>query len=55
MREQFAHDFGSLTKVIGMISGPVILASIRREAMRLKNGFTVEPSTFIERRNWSGI
>lgn len=55
LREQFAHDFGSLTKVIGMISGPVILASIRREAMRLKNGFTVEPSTFIERRNWSGI
>ncbi|MGM9998741.1 MAG: B12-binding domain-containing radical SAM protein [Candidatus Bruticola sp.] len=55
LRQQFSCDFGSLTKMVGMLSGPAILASIRREAMRLKNGFTVEPGTFIERRNWAGL
>ncbi|MCR4784079.1 MAG: cobalamin-dependent protein [bacterium] len=55
LREQFAHDFGTLTKAVGMLTGPVILASIRREAMRLKNGFTVEPKTFTERYNWAGL
>ena len=55
LRQQLSREFGSWAKWLGMVSGPLLLASIQREAKRLKNGFTVEPPTFVERRNWAGI
>lgn len=55
LRGQFEKDFGFMNKALGMVIGPILLASIRREAVRLKNGFTVEPKTFVERRNWAQI
>jgi hypothetical protein len=33
--------------------GPVMLWSARREERRLANGHTYEPTTIIERRNWT--
>lgn len=53
LREQFASSFGLFSRAFGAVSGPVILASIRRETERLKNGFAIEPRTFVDRRNWA--
>ena len=52
LREQFGAEFGPWHRFVASLSGPVILASLRREAERLRKGLCLEPSTFVERRNW---
>jgi hypothetical protein len=38
---------------LGRALGPVMLWTARREERRLANGQTYEPTTIIERRNWT--
>ena len=52
LREEFAAHLGLKNRLLASVTGPIILASIRREAERLKRGFHVEPKTFIDRKNW---
>jgi len=41
------------TRVSTPVVGRVILQKIRGEARRLEQGVTIEPRTFVERRNWA--
>ena len=54
LRTQVNEELGPLQRLLGSLSGPVILGSLRREAERLRQGFHWEPGTFVERRNWLG-
>jgi hypothetical protein len=52
LRRDVENEFGSLTKLAGRFAGPVMLWLAKREEKRLAEGFTYEPPTIIERRNW---
>jgi hypothetical protein len=54
LRRDVEKEFGTLTKLAGRLAGPVVLWLTKREERRLANGFTYEPPTIIERRNWLG-
>jgi radical SAM superfamily enzyme YgiQ (UPF0313 family) len=53
LREEVGREFGLFSRVLGRALGPVMLWSARREERRLANGQTYEPTTIIERRNWT--
>ncbi|MBI3927796.1 MAG: cobalamin B12-binding domain-containing protein [Armatimonadetes bacterium] len=53
LRKQLGQEFGLLNRVLASLSGPLILASLKREARRLSEGLRLEPPTFLERRNWA--
>jgi radical SAM superfamily enzyme YgiQ (UPF0313 family) len=53
LRKEVGREFGLLSRVVARALGPVLLWSTRREEKRLAAGQTYEPSTIIERRNWS--
>ena len=52
LRYEIGREFGLASRALSRILGPAILWSARREARRLAAGFTYEPDTIIERRNW---
>jgi hypothetical protein len=52
LRREIGREFGLMTRLISRAAGPAILWSARREARRLAEGYTYEPPTIIERRNW---
>jgi len=52
LRKDMEHEFGSLTRWIDRVAGPVLLWSARRDARKHPRGKTIEPMTFFERRNW---
>jgi radical SAM superfamily enzyme YgiQ (UPF0313 family) len=52
LRQDLGREFGLMSKVISRALGPMLLWSARREERRLAQGFTYEPRTIIERRNW---
>ena len=52
LRRDIQGEFGVAAKLAGWLIGPFLLWSARREEKRLANGFTYEPPTFVERRNW---
>jgi hypothetical protein len=54
LRREVESEFGALTKLAGRLAGPVVLWLTKREERRLAQGFTYEPPTIIERRNWVG-
>ena len=54
LRRELEAEFGSFTRWITRIGGPIMLWSTRREERRLAQGKVYEPPTFIERNNWAG-
>jgi radical SAM superfamily enzyme YgiQ (UPF0313 family) len=53
LRRQIGREFGVLSQASAKLLGPVLLWASRREERRLREGWTYEPATVIERRNWS--
>ncbi len=52
LRKEIHREFGLVSRVAAAVAGPILLWSSKREAKRLAAGFTYEPPTFRERRNW---
>jgi hypothetical protein len=52
LRREIQREFGILTRCCAHFAGPILLWTSRWEAARLKTGFSYEPSTFVERKNW---
>jgi hypothetical protein len=53
LRREIEHEFGSATRLVRAITGPLLLWSSKREDRQLARGKTYEPKTFIDRRNWA--
>jgi len=53
LRLEVEREFGLFSRLLGRALGPVMLRSARREERRLAGGWTYEPRTIIERRNWT--
>jgi hypothetical protein len=53
LRKEVGHEFGMLSRLVTRALGPVMLWATRREERRLAEGYTYEPRTIIERRNWT--
>ncbi len=54
LRKDIEREFGSATRLVRAIAGPILLWTSRREDRQLAAGKTYEPPTFIDRRNWVG-
>jgi radical SAM superfamily enzyme YgiQ (UPF0313 family) len=52
LRKELGREFGFVSRAAARLLGPVLLWTSLREEKRLANGFTYEPETIIERRNW---
>lgn len=52
LRDRLNNDFGTMRKIFSKAAGPFILGCLKREALRLRNGYTIEPQVFYEKRNW---
>jgi len=52
LRRSLVDEFGLRARVASAIVGPMLWWTSRREAKRLARGWTYEPETFLERRNW---
>ena len=53
LRGEIQREFGLLTRLFANLVGPVLLWTSRREARRLAQRKSIEPQTFVERRNWA--
>lgn len=53
LRRELENEFGSFTRWVTRIAGPIMLWSTRREERRLAQGHVYEPPMFIERHNWA--
>jgi hypothetical protein len=53
LRSDIIKEFGQKAAVIGHLGGRIVERTIRREEKRLNEGWTYEPPTFLERKNWS--
>jgi Radical SAM superfamily/B12 binding domain len=53
LRREIEHEFGSATRLLRTITGPILLWTSKREDRQLARGKTYEPKTFIDRRNWA--
>ena len=53
LRRELEAEFGSFTRWVSRIAGPIMLWSTRREERKLAQGKVYEPPTFLERRNWA--
>ena len=52
LRLDIHRELGVVSSIVGRLAGPVALWTSRREARRYPDGRTLEPRSFIERRNW---
>jgi radical SAM superfamily enzyme YgiQ (UPF0313 family) len=52
LRIELAREFGALSGLAARLLGPALLWTSKREERRLAAGWTYEPNTIIERRNW---
>jgi radical SAM superfamily enzyme YgiQ (UPF0313 family) len=52
LRQEVGREFGLVSRIVSRALGPVLLWSARKEERRLAAGFTYEPATIVERRNW---
>jgi hypothetical protein len=52
LRLEVAREFGLVSRLTARLLGPALLWSSKREEKRLAQGWTYEPETIIERRNW---
>ena len=53
LRHEIEEEFGTRTRCLRAVMGPILLWSSKREERRLARGKTYEPPTFVERRNWA--
>ncbi len=53
LRGEIQREFGLLTRLFANLVGPILLWTSRREARRLAQRKSIEPQTFVERRNWA--
>ena len=53
LRLGILKEFGLKAALIGQIGGRVVEKTIRREERKLQEGWTYEPPTFLERKNWN--
>jgi len=53
LRREIEREFGGLGRIATYLAGPILAWTARREEKRLARGFTYEPRTIIERRNWA--
>jgi uncharacterized Tic20 family protein len=54
LRRDIENEFGSFSKWISRLVGPMLLWTTKREQRRLVRGYSYEPPVIIERRNWAG-
>jgi hypothetical protein len=52
LRQEIGKEFGAVARVASALAGPVLLWTSRLEERRLARGYTYEPLTVLERRNW---
>ena len=52
LRREVEHEFGTATRLLRTVVGPILLWASKREDRRLARGKTYEPQTFVDRRNW---
>jgi radical SAM superfamily enzyme YgiQ (UPF0313 family) len=52
VRNDIQHEFRLKARILSAFSGSFIRFRIWREERRLQRGWTYEPPTFVERRNW---
>jgi radical SAM superfamily enzyme YgiQ (UPF0313 family) len=52
LRREIECAFGTFTRMVRIVVGPILLWTSKREDKRLADGVTYEPETFVERRNW---
>jgi uncharacterized Tic20 family protein len=55
LRLEVQRELAGLSPLIQNLVGPVLLWTSRREARRFPQGRTLEPRTFVERRNWPDL
>jgi len=53
LRREIEKEFGTMSRAASLLAGPVLLWTSRMEERRLARGYTYEPRTVIERRNWA--
>ncbi len=54
LRHEIEQEFGTATRLVRAVVGPVLLWTSKREDKQLARGKTYEPKTFVDRRNWVG-
>jgi radical SAM superfamily enzyme YgiQ (UPF0313 family) len=52
LRREIEGEFGTATRLLCTVVGPLLLWTSKREDKRLARGKTYEPKTFVDRRNW---
>jgi radical SAM superfamily enzyme YgiQ (UPF0313 family) len=52
LRRDMESMFGTPTRLLRMLLGPILVWTSKREDRRLADGVTYEPETFVERHNW---
>jgi len=55
LRGELVAEFGIACRLATALVGPLLLWTSRREEKRLTRGWTYEPETFVERRNWAVV
>jgi len=55
LRREIEDEFGTATRLLRAVAGPLLLWTSKREDKRLAKGKTYEPKTFVDRRNWVGV
>jgi radical SAM superfamily enzyme YgiQ (UPF0313 family) len=53
LRQEIKQEFGMPNHFLNMLLGRFLLTMIRQEERRLSKGMTLEPRTFVDRKNWS--
>jgi radical SAM superfamily enzyme YgiQ (UPF0313 family) len=52
LRSDVSREFGIKSRIAAPLAGPVVYQMIRREEKRLASGWTYQPPSFVETRNW---
>ncbi len=52
LRADLVTEFGLRSLLAGPVAGPVVHRLIQREEKRLASGWTYQPPSFVEKRNW---
>jgi radical SAM superfamily enzyme YgiQ (UPF0313 family) len=53
LRSEVEGEFGAVARLAARVAGPALSWTTQREERRLAAGWTYEPPTIVERRNWA--
>jgi len=53
LRREIEHEFGTATRLVRSVAGPILLWTSKHEDRQVARGKTYEPPTFVDRRNWA--